>query len=88
VINDSPLKKALNEFLRRACEIAKGDTDRSISIYKIWDDNFPIRSLSRDDTLPIVLRSLKEPDYNKDKDQLEENQEEETGERETTNQVF
>jgi len=32
----------------------------------------------------------KEPDYNEDKDQLEEKQEEETGElkRETTNQVF
>ena len=32
----------------------------------------------------------KEPDYDEDKDQLEENQEEETGElkEETTNQVF
>jgi hypothetical protein len=28
------------------------------------------------------------PDYDEDKDQLEERQEEETGERETTNQVF
>jgi predicted transcriptional regulator len=30
----------------------------------------------------------KEPDYDKDKDQLEEGQKEETGEQETTNQVF
>ena len=29
-----------------------------------------------------------EPDYDEDKDQLEEKQEEETGEKETTNQVF
>jgi hypothetical protein len=29
-----------------------------------------------------------EPDYDDDKDQLEEKQEEETGEKETTNQVF
>jgi hypothetical protein len=30
----------------------------------------------------------KEPDYDEDKDQLEEKQEEESGEQETTNQVF
>jgi hypothetical protein len=33
-------------------------------------------------------KESKEPDYDEDKDQLEEKQEEETGERETTNQVF
>jgi hypothetical protein len=33
-------------------------------------------------------KESKEPDYNEDKDQLEEKQEEETGEQETTNQVF
>jgi hypothetical protein len=59
VINDSPLKNTLDEFLKRVCEIAEGDTDKSINVYKIWDDNFPMRSLSRDATLPIVLRSLK-----------------------------
>jgi hypothetical protein len=30
----------------------------------------------------------KEPDYDEDKDQLEEKQEEETGDEETINQVF
>jgi hypothetical protein len=30
----------------------------------------------------------KEPDYDKDEDQLEERQEEEAGEQETTNQVL
>ena len=35
-------------------------------------------------------KELKQPDYNEDKDQLEEKQKEETGElkEETTNQVF
>ena len=36
-------------------------------------------------------KELKQPDYDEDKDQLEEKQEEETGElneNETTNQVF
>ena len=33
-------------------------------------------------------KESKEPDYDEDKDQLEEKQEEETGEKETTNQVF
>ena len=33
-------------------------------------------------------KESKEPDYDEDKDQLEEKQEEETGEQETTNQVF
>ena len=33
-------------------------------------------------------KESKEPDYDEDKDQLEEKQEEETGERETTNHVF
>jgi predicted transcriptional regulator len=33
-------------------------------------------------------KESKEPDYDDDKDQLEEKQEEETGERETTNKVF
>ena len=33
-------------------------------------------------------KESKEPDYDEDKDQLEEKQEEETGGQETTNQVF
>ena len=33
-------------------------------------------------------KELKQPDYDEDKDQLEEKQEEETGEPETTKQVF
>jgi hypothetical protein len=33
-------------------------------------------------------KESKEPDYNEYKDQLEEMQEEESGEQETTNQVF
>jgi hypothetical protein len=33
-------------------------------------------------------KESKEPDYDDDKDQLEEKQEEKTGEKETTNQVF
>jgi hypothetical protein len=33
-------------------------------------------------------KESKEPDYDEDKDQLEEKQEEDTGEKETTNQVF
>lgn len=33
-------------------------------------------------------KEFKEPDYNDDKDQLEEKKEEETGGQETTNQVF
>ena len=33
-------------------------------------------------------KESKEPDYDEDKDQLEEKQEKETGEQETTNQVF
>jgi cobalamin biosynthesis protein CobT len=33
-------------------------------------------------------KESKEPDYDEDKNQLEEKQEEETGEKKTTNQVF
>ncbi len=33
-------------------------------------------------------KESREPDYNEDKDQLEEEQEEKTGEKEITNQVF
>jgi hypothetical protein len=33
-------------------------------------------------------KESKEPDYDEDKDQLEEKQEEETGEKATTNQIF
>ena len=33
-------------------------------------------------------KELKQPDYDEDKDQLEEKQEEETGQPETTNQVL
>jgi hypothetical protein len=33
-------------------------------------------------------KESKEPDYDKDEDQLEERQEEEAGEHETTNQVL
>jgi hypothetical protein len=33
-------------------------------------------------------KESKEPDYDEDKDKLEENQEEEKGEQETKNQVF
>ena len=33
-------------------------------------------------------KESKEPDYDEDKDQLEEKQKEETGEEETINQVF
>ena len=33
-------------------------------------------------------KESKEPDYDKDRDELEEKQEEETGERETINKVF
>ena len=33
-------------------------------------------------------KELKQPDYDEDKDKLEERWEEETGEPETTNQVF
>ena len=38
----------------------------------------------------MVAKRCKEPDYDDDKDQLEEEQEEETGEikQETTNEVF
>jgi hypothetical protein len=35
-----------------------------------------------------VDKESNEPDYDEDKDQLEEKQEEESGEKETTNQVF
>jgi hypothetical protein len=73
VTNDSPLKKALDEFLKRICEMAEGNTDKSINVFKIWDDNFPIRSLSRDTTLPIVLRSLKASNFisdGKNKDEV------------------
>ena len=59
-INASPvLKNILDEFLKRACEIAEGDVDKSINVNEIWDDKFPIRSLARVATLPKVLRVLK-----------------------------
>ena len=35
-----------------------------------------------------IGKESNEPDYDEDKDQLEEKQEEESGEQETTNQVF
>jgi hypothetical protein len=35
-----------------------------------------------------INKERKEPDYDEDKDQLEEKQEEKAGEQETTNQVF
>jgi hypothetical protein len=34
------------------------------------------------------IKESKEPDYDDDKEQLEEKQEEETGEQETTNRIF
>lgn len=73
-IKDSPvLKNALDEFLKRACEIAKGDTGKSINVYEICDDKFPIRALERDHTLPIVLRVLKASNFvleGEDKDEI------------------
>jgi hypothetical protein len=33
-------------------------------------------------------KESREPDYDEDKDQLQENQEEETGEQRTTNHIF
>lgn len=57
--DSSVFKNILDEFLKRACEIAKGDTNKSINVDEIWDDSFPFHSLERDATIPLVLKSLK-----------------------------
>jgi hypothetical protein len=60
------IKYALNEFLKRACEIANGDTRKSINIYKIWDEKFPIKGLERETALPIILRALQASNFARD----------------------
>jgi hypothetical protein len=72
-INGSPaLKNALDEFLKRACEIARGDTEKSINTYEVWNDMFPIHALERDHTLPIILRALKASNFIRDGENKDE----------------
>jgi hypothetical protein len=60
------LKYALDEFLKRACYTAKGDTRKCINISEIWDSNFPIQGLDRDYALPLILETLKRSNFVKD----------------------
>ena len=56
---DIAVKNAFNEFLRRACEIAHGDTKKSIKVSEIWDDNFSIKGIDRETYIPQIVDLLK-----------------------------
>ena len=63
---DHAIKNAFDEFLKRACEIAKGDITKSIKIDEIWNDSFPITALNREHYLPIIIKSLKDNQFIQD----------------------
>jgi hypothetical protein len=62
------IKNALDTFLRRACEKAKGDIRKNINIHEIWDNDFPIRALDKALYLPIIVRLLKTNNFIQDDD--------------------
>jgi hypothetical protein len=66
------IRNAFDEFLKRACEIVKGDTRKSINVFEIWNDNFPIKGLERSTYLPIILRSLRASNFIQDGDNNDE----------------
>ena len=57
------VRNALDEFLKRACEIARGETQRCINVFEIWNDTLQIQGLDREQYLPIILESLKESNF-------------------------
>jgi len=66
-LNESfALKYALDEFLKRACEIANGDTEKSISIFEIWDVKFVVQGLVKEYGLPIIIKTLRASNFIKD----------------------
>lgn len=71
-IESPAVRNAFDEFLKRACEIAKGDTRKSINNFEIWNDDFPIKGLDRSTYLPIILRSLKASNFIQDGDNEDE----------------
>jgi hypothetical protein len=58
-IESPAVRNAFDEFIRRACEIARGDTTKRINVFEIWNEDFPIKGLDRSTYLPIILQSLK-----------------------------
>ena len=62
------IKNALDAFLRKACEKAKGDVRKNININEIWDNDFPIRALDKTHYLPIIVRLLKTNNFIQDRD--------------------
>jgi hypothetical protein len=62
---DESLKYALNEFLRKACKIANGDTQKSINVFEIWDDTFH-SAIERKHALPTILKVLRASNFIRD----------------------
>jgi hypothetical protein len=60
------LKFALDEFLKRACEIAKGDTRKCINVFEIWDNEFPVQGIRKEYAIPIILKNLMASNFAKD----------------------
>lgn len=65
------IKRAFDEFLKVACEIAQGDIDKSIKISDIWRD-LKMNAISEQEYAPKIVGLLKSHNFIKSGDNTDE----------------